>query len=199
MFCMYAWQVDGRNALELVRETYRNLRSFLDEWPDAFVVRGADLYLRLPSEGQGERSNGREFAPVGGALGKVGDMFEDEDGDVYRVYDVDDVELFTEASDGHEAAAAAAAAAARAEGSAGVADRGGSGDRARAGGEGVGGDAESDGVGGDVGLSAVIHPSVVPDLKIMQLRQLLKEYGCPVSGNKAELVDRLLAAMASAQ
>jgi hypothetical protein len=31
------------------------------------------------------------------------------------------------------------------------------------------------------------------------LRQLLKEYGCPVSGNKAELVDRLLAAMASAQ
>ena len=195
MFCMYAWQVDGRNALELVRETYRNLRSFLDEWPDAFVVRGADLYLRRPSEGQSARANGREFAPVGGALEEVGEMLEDEDGEVYRVYDADDVELFMEASDGHEAAAAEAPS----EGSAGVADRGGSGDRARAGGEGVGGDAESDGVGGDVGLSAVIHPSVVPDLKIMQLRQLLKEYGCPVSGNKAELVDRLLAAMASAQ
>ena len=36
----------GRNALDLVRESYRNLRSFLDEWPDVFFVRGAFLNLR---------------------------------------------------------------------------------------------------------------------------------------------------------
>jgi hypothetical protein len=46
-------------------------------------------------------------------------------------------------------------------------------------------------------LADVVHPSVVPDLKLTELRQLLREYGCPVSGNKAQLVDRLLQAMSA--
>jgi hypothetical protein len=47
-------------------------------------------------------------------------------------------------------------------------------------------------------ISTYVHPSVVGDLKLAQLKELLKEHGRPVSGNKAELVARLLEAMESA-
>jgi len=214
---LQATQVNGRNALDIVRESYRNLGTFLDDWPDLFLVRGTFLNLKqkaADSESDADlaadlaadlsdfdqEGEGSGDSASGGYRSRLDDQ---EDGDVdldidvlrnVRVASKWSLVKRTDLLDGLEATEEGA-------------EEMGQGDSEMSGMNGTPagvygkvetdkeGDIEMDVDKGGADLAPLIHPSVVPDLKVTQLRELLREYGCAVSGNKSELVERLVEAM----
>jgi hypothetical protein len=245
---LQASQVAERNALDLVRENYRNLRTFLDEWPDVFFVRAAFLNLRAPSptlsrkpykrhalddddadadlsghlletedldefgDSQGENDGGGDGAGVRDGAGvyragitgikSVGVQYEraggvrgEEDEARGRVVRLQRPPLVVGRSDvigvdqeeeeggkrrerGRRGSDARISGGATSGSGVGVGRWSGEADEDwdQSGSESV--EESSELSGTDEGLAEVIHPSVVPDLKLAQLKQLLREYGC---------------------